>query len=83
MVGSVPPEGQPFNDCQNMVGGAAFSLRQGQEYLEFTLRDNNKEWFIMANPAPSLPPWTGHAPVYQVCWEDPPTEEEIVQVEDC
>jgi hypothetical protein len=71
----------------NMVGGAAFSLHQGREYLESTLQDSNKEWnkewFIVAIPATGLPPRTGHAPVYQVCWEDPPTEEEIVQVEDC
>jgi hypothetical protein len=54
-------------------------------YLESGLRDSNKkwaeEWFMVANPAPSLPPWTGLPPVPNAKWEEKPSEEEMVQVE--
>ena len=35
----------------------------------------------MANPAPCLPAHTGCAPEYKACWEEPPTTEEMAQVE--
>ena len=35
----------------------------------------------MANPAPCLPARTGRAPEYKACWEEPPTTEEMAQVE--
>ena len=48
------------------------------------LHDNNKgwnkEWFVVSNLAPFLPAWTGRALEYCVCWEEPSTEEEMVQV---
>jgi len=34
-----------------------------------------------ANPAPSLSARTGRAPEYNVCWEEMPIEEEMVQVD--
>jgi hypothetical protein len=44
---------------RNIVGRAAFSLRQGSVYPNFELRDTNKgwarEWFVVSNPAPCLP----------------------------
>ena len=50
----------------NVVGGAAFSLRQGQSYPALELRDSNKgwnkEWFVVSNLAPCLPTCTGRAP---------------------
>ncbi|RLM49092.1 orf3 [Panicum miliaceum] len=53
----------PSKGTPNVVGGAAFSLRQGGKYLEATFKDSNKrwteEWFVVANPAPTLPPRTG------------------------
>ena len=36
---------------------------------------------MVANPAPCLPARTGRAPEYKACWEEPPTFEEIAQVE--
>ena len=67
-----------------MVGGAAFSLRQGRLYLALELRDNNKGWhkvwFVVSNPAPCLPDRTSRAPDPRVCWEEQPTEE-MVQVD--
>ena len=35
----------------------------------------------MANPAPCLPAFTGRAPEYKACWEEPPTTKEMAQVE--
>ena len=67
------------------MGGAAFSLRQGSVYPNFELCDTNKgwvrEWFVVANPVPCLPASTGRAPEYKVCWEEPPTTKEMVQLE--
>jgi len=57
----------------NVVGGAAFSLRQGQSYPALELRDSNKgwnkEWFVVSNLAPYLPARTGRVPEYRACWE--------------
>ena len=39
------------------------------------------EWFVVSNPAPCLPARTGCAPEYKTCWEEPPTAEEMAQVE--
>ena len=68
-------KGHPSNAFRNVVGGAAFSLRLGSVYPNFELRDTNKgwarEWFVVANPVPCLP---AH-------WEEPPTTEEMAQVE--
>ena len=36
---------------------------------------------MVANPAPCLPARTGRALEYKACWEEPPTTEEMVQVE--
>ena len=36
---------------------------------------------MVANPAPYLPARTSHVPEYKVCWEEPPTTEEMAQVE--
>ena len=78
-------KGHPSNIHRNIVGGDAFSLRQGSVYPNFELRDTNKGWvrgwFVVANPAPCLPTRTGHAPEYKACWEEPPTTEEMAQVE--
>ena len=35
----------------------------------------------MANPAPCLPVRTGRVPEYKTCWEEPPTTDEMAQVE--
>ena len=35
---------------------------------------------MVSNPAPCLPAHTGRAPESRACWEELPTEEEIVQV---
>ncbi|RLN09648.1 hypothetical protein C2845_PM11G17900 [Panicum miliaceum] len=68
-----------------MVGGAAISLRQGGKYPEATFKDTNKrwaeEWFVVANPAPTLPPRTGLPPVLNAKWEEKPNDEEMVEVE--
>ena len=76
-------KGHSSNIRWNVVGGAAFSLRQGSIYPKFELRDTNKgwarEWFVVANPAPCLPARTGRAP--ESGWEEPPTTEEMAQVE--
>jgi len=37
--------------------------------------------FVVSNLAPYLPARTGRAPKYKACWEEPPTAEEVVQVE--
>ena len=67
-----------------MVGGATFSLRQGHSYPALELRDSNKgwnkEWFVVPNPAPCLLAHTGRASEYRACWEELPSEEEMVQV---
>ena len=85
MVGSVPPQGHSSNIHRNVVGGAVFSLRQGSVYPDFELRDTNKgwarEWFVVANPAPCFSARSGRAPEYMACWEEPPTTEEMAQVE--
>ena len=36
---------------------------------------------MVANPVPCLPAHTGRAPEYKACWEEPPTSEEMAQVE--
>ncbi|RLN03698.1 putative gypsy-type retrotransposon RIRE2 protein [Panicum miliaceum] len=75
----------PNKDTLDVVGGAAFSLCQGGKYPEASLKDNNKlwveEWFVVANPAPGLPPRTGLTPVLNARWEEKPTNEEMVKVE--
>ena len=75
-------KGYPSNARCNVVGGAAFSLCQGRSYLALELRDSNKgrnkEWFMVLNPAPCLPARTGRAAEYHACWEELPTEEEMV-----
>ena len=35
---------------------------------------------MVSNPAPCLPACTGRTPEYRACWEELPTEEEMVQV---
>ena len=76
--------GYPSNARRNVVGGAAFSLRQGRSYPALELRDNNKgwnkEWFVVSNRAPYLPARTDRALESRACWEELPTEEEMVQV---
>ena len=46
-------KGHPSNIRRNVMGGAAFSLRQGSIYPDFDLRDTNKgwarEWFVVVN----------------------------------
>ena len=37
-------KGHPSNISWNVVGGAAFSLRQGSVYPDFELHDTNKGW---------------------------------------
>ena len=78
-------KGYPSNARCNVVGGAAFSLRQGRSYPALELCDSNKgwhkEWFVVSNPAPCLPARTGRAPEPRACWEEQPTEEEMVQVD--
>src|SRR4029079_3422565 len=78
-------KGHPSNARRNVVGGAAFSLHQGSVYPNFELHNTNKgwarEWFMVSNPAPCLPACTERALEYKVCWEEPPTTEEMVQVE--
>ena len=78
-------KGHPSNARWNVVGGAAFSLRHGSVYPNFELRDTNKgwarEWFMVANLAPCLLASSGRAPEYKACWEEPPTTEEMAQVE--
>ena len=75
-------KGYPSNARCNVVGGAAFSLCQGRSYPALELRDGNKgwnkEWFVVSNPAPCLPTCTGRASEYSSCWEELPTEEEMV-----
>ena len=67
------------------MGGATFSLCQGSVYPNFELHDTNKgwvrKWFVVANPVPCLPACSGRAPEYKACWEEPPTTEEMAQVE--
>ncbi|RLN21844.1 hypothetical protein C2845_PM07G10810 [Panicum miliaceum] len=78
--GLLPEKGTP-----DVVGGAAFSLRQGGKYPEASFKDSKKrwavEWFMVANPAPGLPPRTGLSPVRNARWEEKPTDEEMVEVE--
>ena len=53
-------------------------------YPDLNLRDSdkgwNKEWFVVSDLAPYLLARTGRAPKYRACWEELPTEEEMVQV---
>ena len=35
---------------------------------------------MVSNPSPCLPAWTGRVPEYRACWEELPTEEEMVQL---
>ena len=76
--------GYPSNARRNVVGGAAFSLRQGRSYPALELHDSNKgwtkEWFMVSNPTPCLPDRTGRALESRACWEELSTEEEVVQV---
>ena len=37
-------------------------------------------WFVVSNPAPCRPVRTSRAPKSRTCWEELPTEEEMVQV---
>ena len=53
-------KGHPSNVRRNVVGGAAFSLRQGSVYPNFELRDTHKgwvrEWFVVVNTARCVTP---------------------------
>jgi len=66
--------GYPSAARCDVVGGAAFSLRQGRSYLALEWRDSNKgwhkEWFVVSNPAPCLPARTGRTPEPCACWEE-------------
>ena len=66
-------KGYPSNARCNVVGGAAFSLRQGRSYPALELHDSNKgwnkEWFVVSNLAPYLLARTGRVPEYRACWE--------------
>ena len=77
--------GYPSAARCDVVGGAAFSLRQGRTYPSLELCDSNKvwhkEWFVVSNPAPCLHARTGHAPEPRACCEEQLTEEEMVQVD--
>ncbi|RLN21864.1 hypothetical protein C2845_PM07G38920 [Panicum miliaceum] len=57
----------------------------GGKYPEASFKDSNKrwakEWFVVANPAPGLPPRTGRLPVLNAKWEKKSTDEEMVEVE--
>jgi hypothetical protein len=67
-----------------MVGGVVFSLHQGAKCLDTALKDSNKQWaekwFMVANPALSLPSRTGYPPILNEKWEKMPSEDEMVQV---
>ena len=69
----------------NVMDGAAFSPCQGSIYPDFELRDTNKGWalklFVVTNPGPCLPVRTSRVLEYKACWEEPPTTEEMAQVE--
>jgi hypothetical protein len=71
-------------EAPSMVGGATFSLCQGGKYMEATLKHSNtwwvEEWFMVANPAPSLPPRIGYPLILNDKWEEMPSEDEMVQV---
>ena len=73
------------SDCAKKCQQAAFSLHQGRSYPALELCDSNKgwekEWFVVSNPAPCLPARTGRALEPRTCWEEQPTEEEMVQVD--
>ena len=64
-------KGHPSNVHRNVVGRAAFSLRQGSIYPDFELFNTNKGWarecFVVVNPTPCLPAHTGRAPKYKAC----------------
>ena len=66
--------GYPSTARHDVVGGAAFLLRQGRTYPALELRDSNKgwhkEWFVVSNLAPCLPARTGRAPEPRACWEE-------------
>ena len=76
--------GYPSAARCDVVGGAAFSLRQGRSYMVLELCDSNKgwhkEWFVVSNPAPCLPARTRRTPESRACWEELPTKEEMVPV---
>ena len=76
--------GYPSAARRDVVGGAAFLLRQGRTYpaLELCYRNKgwHKEWFVVSNSAPYLPARTGRTPESRACWEELPTNEEMVQV---
>jgi len=85
VAGSVPPQGAHVQ-CSPERGGRGCLLAAPGECLpDFELRDTNKgwtrDWFVVSNPAPYLPARIGLAPEYKACWEEPPTAEEVVQVE--
>ena len=51
-------------------------------YPDFKLHDTNKgwarDWFMVSNPAPSLPARTSRALEYNACWDELPTAEEMI-----
>jgi hypothetical protein len=74
--------GYPSAARHNVVGGAAFSLCLGRLCPALELHDSNegwnKEWFVVSNPTPCLPARIGRTPESRACWEELPTEEEMV-----
>ena len=40
-----------------------------------------REWIVVSNSVPCLLVRTGRVPEYKACWEEPPTTEEMAQVE--
>ena len=76
---------QPKKDATKVVGGCGFILRQGMstKYLEIPLKDNKgwkSEWFVIENPAPSLPAKNGFPPVHKAEWDNQPDSNEMDQV---
>ena len=51
------------------------------KYLEVSLKDTNKgwksEWFVIENPAPSLPVKSGFPPVHRAKWDNQPSSGEM------
>lgn len=69
-----------------LIGGCGFSLQPKRvlEYFGLKLKDLNKgwhkEWFLITNQKPELPPRLGYAPVTMPEWSNQPTSTEMVQV---
>jgi hypothetical protein len=76
---------QPSAANYQVVGGVGIQARANRDFLALPLKTSLKgwhtEWFYCENHKPSLPPFVGRFPEYDVSWAEEPTDAEELAVQ--